>query len=361
MTMPIDLDGLSHRIVSACRRSKVRFMNHSRRIVLAVAMISMLTAPSGDVNAQRIESGQSSTVYQYPRSRGLDSNGRATDVEGRWIDQYGLYVDDFGRQSPVAGVPGHLHGEGYTAGGYYPADYSGLGFSNSIGSTVGLSGYSGGYSSPMGPISGGSTRKGVVSPPRSIIVGGVYPSRTVMNNATRGGVMEYTDNGKGYIYTAGSSYQTLISSGPSILPTIDVIQPSQPPVIIEAQKISTFKNSKGESRVAGRVDGHAEIKLMFPKNASGALSYMLNGTVYSINPGYVQTFADDRVWTIEFLRRGNRSQVMRYQLTTGNYVFDSDENGWDLKRAPVAPAADVTSQSPPLTAPAPAPVPSPDL
>ncbi|WP_397571208.1 hypothetical protein [Schlesneria sp. T3-172] len=313
----------------------------------------------GQTNAQQIYVGSTPAEMQYPRSMGLDSNGRAVGVEGRSVDQYGTYTDDYGRQT-MAGpatftaVPGHYHGGGYTSGGYYPGGFSGLGYSNSIGYSVGLSGYSGGYYSAgyggPGPVVATNT----LLAPRTIVVGGVYPSRTVLNNATRGGVIEYTHGGNGYVYTPGSSYQTVISSGPSIFPATTIIESSQPPVIIE-QKSNKFLNNSKVTAARG-TGGTAEIKLIFPKEATGALSYVLNGTTYTIKPGYHQTFVDDRVWTIEFLRGGNRSLPMRYQLTAGTYIFEADENGWDLKQVPqVIQAVNQTVPAPPPPAPVPTP------
>ena len=325
-----------------------------RIVLVAITVISMSVGTSREAVAQRIYTGSTSPDLQYPRSSGLDSNGRATNVDARSIDQYGTYTDDFGQQQRSYGVPGHYHGGGYTPGGYYPGNLSGLGYSNSLGYTVGLSGYSGGYYSNASPYGGGVVGSNPIAAPRSIIVGGPFNSRTVMNNATRGGVIEYTHNGNGYVYSPGSSYQTVIQSGPSIFPYTSVIQPTQPPVIIEARKSSSSQTSDSSASRLSKVGGAGEIKLMFPKSSAASLSYQLNGTVYTIKPGYVQTFADDRVWTIEFLRGGNRSQVLRYQLTAGTYLFDADENGWDLKQAP---AAEVIA----APAPVPPPVPASDL
>ena len=337
-------------------------MSSCRIFLVIVAATGAVLGQASDASAQRIYIGSTPSEMQYPRSIGLDSNGRAVDVEGRSVDQYGTYTDDYGRQTMagstnLTAVPGHYHGNGYTSGGYYPGGYSGLGYSNSIGYSVGLSGYSGGYYSNSFNGPGVVVPSNVVTAPRTIVVGGVYPSRTVLNNATRGGVIEYTHNGNGYVYTPGSSYQTVISSGPSIFPDVTVIQPSQPPVIIEAQSNSLLNNSRRAP--VRQTGGTAEIKLIFPQEATGSLSYVLNGTTYTIKPGYNQTFVDDRVWTIEFLRAGNRSQPLRYQLTAGTYVFDFDENGWDLKQVPVV--TPVVEQIRPTPAPpVPAPMPSPN-
>ncbi|MEI8018689.1 MAG: hypothetical protein WCH39_10860 [Schlesneria sp.] len=341
-------------------------MIRSQVFVLVVTVIGLAACIPCEVAGQQIYSGGAPAELQYPRSRGIDSNGRAVDVDGRVIDQVGSTVDDYGRRITNVGVPrqytgyGQYQGNGYTSGGYggsYPGIYNGVSYTDSVG-------LSGGYYSNGRPIGSAVVGANVISPPRNVIVGGVYPTRTVLNNATRGGVIEYTHNGNGYVYSPGSSYQTVISSGPNIFPAISVISPSEPPVVIETRR--NVASAQPVSRAG-------EIKLMFPQGATSELSYMLNGTVYSIKPGYVQTFVEDRIWTIEFLRAGNRSQQMRYQLKAGTYLFTFDETGWDLRQA-IAVAAEAqpspgvpSSQvAPPTrvvtpTPPTPAPTPSPDL
>jgi hypothetical protein len=334
--------------------------------VLTVTLIGFAVCMPSEIPGQQIYNGSAPAELQYPRNRGIDSNGRAVDVDGRVIDQVGSTVDDYGRRITNVGVPrqyqgnGQYQGNAYTPGGYggyYPGVYNGVAYTDSVG-------LSGGYYSTARPV--GSTVVGAnpISPPRTVIVGGVYPSRTVLNNATRGGVIEYTHNGNGYVYTPGSSYQTVISSGPSIFPAISVIPPSEPPVVIETRR--NVPSAQPVSRAG-------EIKLMFPQGATSELSYVLNGTVDSIKPGYVQTFVEDRIWTIEFLRAGNRSQQMRYQLKAGTYFFAFDETGWDLKQAISVVSEVPTSRGTPSTQaapttraviptpPTPAPTPSPDL
>jgi hypothetical protein len=333
-------------------------MIHSRMFVLTATVVGLTTWMPSEAAAQQTYIGGTPADMRYPRSRGIDSNGRSVDVDGRVIDQVGSTVDDYGRRNTTVGIPGSYRGNGYVSGGYYPGVYNGVAYSDGVT-------YSGGFYSNSRPI-GSSTVIGAnpISPPRTVIVGGVYPSRTVLNNATRGGVIEYTHNGNGYVYSPGSSYQTVISSGPNIFPAMSVIQPSEPPVLIETRRNSVSNQT---------VSRPGEIKVMFPKGATSELSYMLNGTVYSIKPGYVQTFVEDRIWTIEFLRAGNRSQQMRYQLKAGTYLFSYDETGWDLKQAvtvaPVlqppssTPSSQVRPAAPTITPtpPTPAPTPSPDL
>lgn len=363
------------------------------RLVAALVVICTGSWSLNDVTAQRFYSGSGYSDAQYTGANSIDSNGRTVNAEGRAVDRYGHVIDDYGRLSTSNRVPSSVAGTTYypatsysSSGYYYPGGYSGLGYTNGLGYSVGLGGYSGGYyatggrfSSAPGVIGGGT----YIAPPRTVVVGGVYNSRTVMNNSTRGGVVEYTNNGNGYIYSPGTSYQSVISSGPSIFPSISVVQPSQPASLIETRPTQTVSKTFSGSRNARpssirSPDNRGNITLMFPKDSSIPMSYVLNGTVYSIKPGYSQTFLDDRPWTIEFLRGGSGSLPMRYELKAGTYQFVADENGWDLKAVPLvtgsqpsatgsqmAPLPPVPPEPTPISTVTPdivpAPVPSPDL
>ena len=333
-------------------------MFHFQKIASKVVFVYLVAFATGDATAQRIYSGSTPSELQYPRNSGIDAYGRAVDA--RSVDRNGYFVDDYGRRLESYGVPGHYHGNGYTTGGYYGGTYpgriDGYGYSSGIGVSVGAGTSSGGYYSGRftdGPATGTM----LVRPPRTFIGGGVYPSRTVLNNATRGGVVEYTHNGNGYVYSPGSSYQSVISSGPSVFPSTSVVQTSQPPVIIETRPIADSLSTSARQAADQPGRDPLQIKLIYPKSATGPLSYVLNGTVYSIKPGYSQTFDDDRDWSIEFLRAGTRSQPVRYRLNGGVFNFVADDNGWDLKQFQAASSAIPPSPLPP----APAPAPSPDI
>lgn len=345
------------------------FLARSIPAAFVTCLVALVTTPP--VLAQRIYNNTGSAESIYSGGANLDSNGRINNAEGRAVDRYGHFIGDFGI---VPGSYAATFGSTYRTypayGTYYPNGYSGLQQTAGLGYSVGVGAYSGGFSSNSGQFGNGVSTGTVITPPRTVVVQGVYPSRTVMNNATRGGVMEYTHNGNGYVYTPGSSYQTVIQSGPSIFPTMTVVQPTQPPVVINSQPTQTTSNSYAQTRSvrtsptrsvanARPFDESVDIKLVLPKEATGPVSYVLNGTTYSIKPGYSQIFADDRVWTIEFLRGGNGSPPVAYQLQAGTYSFAVDENGWDLKRFPAKPAQELPALTPPPLAPA--PVPSPDL
>ena len=321
-----------------------------------------------NASAQRLYSGSSFPDAQYSGGSSIDSTGRAANAEGRAVDRYGHVIDDYGRLSGPYRVPSYAAG-----GSYYPGGYSGLGYMNGIGYSVGVGGYSGGYYSVGGRFGAGSgVGSTYIAPPRTVVVGGVYNARTVMNNSTRGGVVEYTNNGNGYIYSPGTSNQTVISTGPSIFPSVTVVQPAQPAALIETRPMQatakTFGRGSASTPVAARSVASGEVQLIFPPGSAIPFSYSLNGTVYTIKPGYSQTFLDDRIWTIEFLRGGAGSQPMRYELKAGTYQFAADENGWDLKQVPVTSVAtEMTLPAPalpPLSSvpqPVAAPTPSPDL
>lgn len=369
-------------------------MNSCRFSIATLAMVVAGTWTANDAAAQRIYSGSTFGESQYSGGTSADAVGRAANADGRALDPYGLAIGDYGASSGPYRVPSHAAGTvAYPGGYYYPGGYSGLNYTTGVGYSVGVSGYSGGYypgSGRLGLVTGVGVGTTYISPPRTVVVSGVYPSRTIMNNSTRGGVVEYTNNGNGYVYTPGRSYQTVIASGPPIFPAMTVVQPVQPATIIETRPTTggarTYSGSTVSQAAASRpAVTNGKITLMFPKEASMPFSYVLNGTTYSIKPGYSQSFLDDRPWTIEFLRGGNGSRPMRYELREGVYQFMVDENGWDLRAVPVVGSKDVAPPAPssallqtpsrssalsplPAVPPSPAapklvlaPVPSPDL
>jgi hypothetical protein len=330
------------------------------QIIIAIASLgcAVCCAP-GSAIAQQLYAGTTAAELEWAGNTGIDKNGRAINVDGRTDDRYGTSVDDYAWPPAASRYPRS------TAGGFYsPGNYTGTFY------TGGASRY------PNPNRSGAATYN--ISPPRSIVVGGVYPSRTIMNNGTRGTVIEYTHNGNGSISTPGSTYQTVISSGPSIFPSISVVSPSQPPVVIETQPTQVIgKRFAGTAATKSAVaDNTNYIRLMCPKEAIAPLSFLLNGTIYSIKPGYTQSIPADRPWTIEFVRNGSGSARVRYDLRAGNYVFVSDAHGWDLMPYPSAaqpeippspvpcepiPSDPPQSVPPLLTEPVPVPAPAPGL
>lgn len=322
----------------------------SRFLVALFAALATSLSFANVASAQRLYSGSTPSDAQYSGASSLDSNGRAANADGRAVDRYGLVVDDYGRSAAI------YRGTRYAPGAtYYPGGYNGLSYSNGIGYSVGVGQYSGGYYSNAGRF-GTNVATGTTSiaAPRTIVVGGVYNARTVMNNSTRGGVVEYTNNGNGYVYSPGSSYQSVLSTGPSIFPSIAVVQPTQPAALIETRPTQSVAktfggNPSSRSANARPLNPDGNITLVFPNESSIPLTYVLNGTTYTIKPGYTQTFLDDRIWTIEFFRGGSGSQPMKYDLKAGTYRFFADENGWDLKQVGGGAAPDLPPSPSPIS------------
>ena len=78
------------------------------------------------------------------------------------------------------------------------------------------------------------------------------------------------------------------------------------------------------------------------------MKYALNGTAYSIKPGYSQSIQNDRAWTVEFGPGGSAGNV-RYSLQTGTYKFKVTEAGWNLFRSQEQPRV---AEIPPAPVPA---------
>jgi len=192
---------------------------------------------------------------------------------------------------------------------------------------------------------GYGTSYGLISP---VVVPPVYgTTTTIIRGGPTGGVVQYSTNGNGYTYVPDSSYPTVIQETPTLGLSRTYVAPSPPPVVVESRpQPSLPPNALGTVRPGVRESGM--IKLTCPKDAGGSLSYSLNGNLYTIQPGYSQSFKADREWTLEFKRGGEDSEVARYSLRPGVYTFTVGEQGWDLIQPGAAPAASPTP--PPLPA-----------
>ena len=71
------------------------------------------------------------------------------------------------------------------------------------------------------------------------------------------------------------------------------------------------------------------IKIVNPSDSGGAVSYTLNGTQYSIQPGHAQTIQNDRLWTVAFGSGGSGGNI-RYSLRPATYKFKVTDGGWNL-------------------------------
>ncbi|HEY4260193.1 MAG TPA: hypothetical protein VGM98_08535 [Schlesneria sp.] len=101
--------------------------------------------------------------------------------------------------------------------------------------------------------------------------------------------------------------------------------------------------------VAAPVNYAGTITILNPAESGGEVAYSLNGSTYSIKPGYSQVIANDRSWLITFGSGGPRGDV-RYTLTNGTFKFKPMTDGWELVRASEQA---MVAQNPPAPAPAP--------
>ncbi len=237
----------------------------------------------------------------------------------------------------------------HSIGGYYPVPYSTI-FPGYVGGQLpNIYGYNAGYNAGyygIGAPAYGATYG--IGAPVVVAPNPVYgTTTTIIRGGPTGGVMHYSNNGNGYSYVADSTYPTVIQQQPTLGLSRTYIPSSPPPVV----------------RTVG-----GDIKLICPKNLAGGLSYSLNGNIYSIQPGYSQTFKDDRPWVLEFLRGGEGSESVRYTLKAGTYTFAVGQSGWEIHQPasaaanlPAAPLPDPGAPTAPSTIPSlpPSPLPPP--
>ena len=103
-----------------------------------------------------------------------------------------------------------------------------------------------------------------------------------------------------------------------------------------------------------------EIVLFSPPTNTQDVQYKLNGAPYTMKPGTVQKFTNDRTWTIEASL--GSGVVTKYTLATGNYKFKQTESGMSLyttQDTPEAPPATANAAGD-SAAEVPAPAPMPD-
>lgn len=267
------------------------------------------------------------------------------------------------------GPRGHTSGfyggvtPGGAVGGYFASPYRSL-------SPI----YSGSYG-----YSGGSTYYGIggVGTGTSYGLGGYSPvyapnpvygtTTTIIRGGPTGGVINYNSSGTGYTYIPDSTYPTVIQQQPTLGLSRTIVPRSPPPVVIESRPLGGSRSSSSTSTQFSTPSklSAGTIKLVCPKTAGGPLTYSLNGHVYTIQPGYSQTFRDDRDWTLEFKRGGEGSEIARQSLTAGTYEFAVGTAGWELQQPgatsasdlPPAPLPDLNATPTPSLPPTPLPPP----
>jgi len=252
----------------------------------------------------------------------------------------------------VYGIGAPISG-GYYGIGSYPAGYAGGYYSSPYAYYAGNSmvyrnhvynrdGYGHVYSHNNG------WRQPVYVAPPSPFYG---TTTTIIQGGQLGGVVEYTHNGNGYVYTPNSHYPAVVTQTPTLGLSRTNVVGQQPPVIIESRPSHSVPGNSRRTLTPTPIAG--QIKISCPKSAHSPVNYTLNDHPYTIKPGYSQTFANDRVWTIEFHRGDEQSEVATMVLKSGNYTFTSSAKGWELLLPGETPST--SSQIPP------APIPEPPL
>ena len=315
---------------------------NSLRVMLVMAA-SFVAACSGSEPAMaQFYGGYSSPGYGGYGSYG--GYGGPVYSSGVGLGVYGAH------SSWGIGVPsGSYYGIGSYPNSYSPGGYSGAYY----GSPYGYSGYA--YR-PTYNNYGYAGQVPVYVTPTPVL----GTTTTIIRGGPTGGVVQYSNSGNGYSYSPDSGYSGVITQSPVIGPSrVNVINGPKPVVVESRPSSSLPSNAPSLPRFTPSPPSTtANIKLSCPKTAPGPLSYSLNGHVYTIQPGYSQTFPNDRAWTIEFKRGGDDSEVASYALNSGLYSFVAGPSGWDLQQPGAGPAPAPSSELPPAPLP-PAPLPAP--
>ena len=247
------------------------------------------------------------------------------------------------------GVPsGSYYGIGAYPSSYSPGSYTGAYY----GSPYGYSGYA--YRPSYSPGYGYGGRVPVYVTPAPVL----GTTTTIIRGGPTGGVVQYSNNGNGYSYSSDSSYPSVVTQSPVIGPSRTYVIDGPRPVVVESRPSNLLPSNALPRFTPSPPSTAANIKLSCPKTAPGPLSYTLNGHAYTINPGYSQTFPNDRAWTIEFKRGGDDSEVASYALNSGLYSFVAGPSGWDLQQPGAGPAPAPSAELLPAPLP-PAPLPAP--
>jgi len=286
-------------------------MNRWRLVIGAFAGISLLSLWCGSANAQYVVGGYYGTGLYHG---GVYTNGVAV----------GAY--------PYAG--------GYPYNNWYGSPYrAGIGYTTNYGIGYGL-GYGYGYGPGYG-----------VAGPVVVAPNPVYgTTTTIIRGGPTGGVVQYSHNGNGYTYVPDSTYPTVIQQQPTLGLSRTIVPPSPPPVVIESRPQGTsygLQNSAPPTPApSAGIRSGGTIKLLCPVTAPSPLTYSLNGHAYTIQPGYSQSFREDREWTLEFKRGTEAGDVARYSLKAGTYSFVVGANGWELQQPGQSPAAATLPDAP---------------
>lgn len=101
---------------------------------------------------------------------------------------------------------------------------------------------------------------------------------------------------------------------------VPVPVPQPPSVLIPPARINT---------AAGIIPANGRISIFIRPETPIQMVYALNDQPFTMKPGYVQEFANDRKWNIQFL--GNATgEISNFPLEDGVYEFAMGENGVEL-------------------------------
>lgn len=184
---------------------------------------------------------------------------------------------------------------------------------------------------------------------------GVYENGSISPYSNIPGVLpSYRYGGHHSFYPSYSLYDNHYGYGAyyPASPTMPLAAPSNslPPVsrVVIGDRAGAPRQTSAPTRWPTR----GPVVISNPKDSGGDVRYTLNGTEFTIKPGYQQKFEDDRAWVVAFGSGGSKGDV-KYTLVSGVYKFVPAESGWDLKLAKETPPAPTPDDIPP-------PLPSPE-
>ena len=164
------------------------------------------------------------------------------------------------------------------------------------------------------------------------------------------------------VYTL-RTFTPLNSSGVTYSGSSAVVT-SQAPLVINIPRSLTVNSQSPnpQSASVSATPDNGEIVLFSPPTNSREVQYTLNGALYTMKPGTVQKFSNDRTWVIEV--NPGSGQNTKYTLSSGRYKFKQMDSGLNLyatKDNPEAPVPAPGPEAPSVTEsvpPAPVPMPS---
>ena len=234
--------------------------------------------------------------------------------------------------TPINGVFG-----GNPVGGFGNYGY-GIGYSNGFGGGYG-GGFGGGFGYPYG-------NYGLGSP--------FYYAQPIYSTFNQPNYSYFQTPLYSTRLYAPPIYASPINNQPIYVPTLNRQQVDSNPINLRSSQVATVLKINPAPPQATYDNG--EIVIFSPPTNTREVQYALNGATYTMKPGTLQKFSNDRVWKIETSLNG---QSVKYTLSAGRYKFSQYGNVMNLYTTKEQPEAPVTPP-PPVPAPeTPPPAPSP--